>query len=178
MDALVDAFVDRQPEGLEEAYALWSRDFFGVARHAVADSSLAEDCVHDALVRVWRSPNRFAGDRTMLRAYLMAAVRNEALSVLRTRSRRTAREETFARLTEAPHDDPAAIDPVEAARVRAAIARLPEDQRAALTHAFYGNKTHVEVARDLDAPLGTIKSRIAAAMRKLQRDLFADEGIS
>ena len=62
MDELVEAFVARKPSGLEQAYALWSRLLFSVARHAIADSGQREDCVHDALVRVWRSPNRSAGE--------------------------------------------------------------------------------------------------------------------
>ena len=40
---------------------------------------------------------------------------------------------------------------------------LPEEQRAALTLVYYGNKTHVEIAQELDAPLGTIKSRVKRA---------------
>ena len=71
MDQLVDDFAARRPSGLEQVYALWSRLFFSVARYAIADSTRAEDCVHDALVRVWRTPNRFSGNREMLKAYLI-----------------------------------------------------------------------------------------------------------
>jgi RNA polymerase sigma-70 factor (ECF subfamily) len=42
--------------------------------------------------------------------------------------------------------------------------------------AYYGNKTHVEIAQELSVPLGTIKSRISMAMRKLQAELASTEG--
>jgi RNA polymerase sigma-70 factor (ECF subfamily) len=171
MDALVDDFTARRPAGLEEAYALWARVLFSVARAAVNDDAWAEDCVHDALVRVWRAPNHFAGNRAMLRAYLIACVRNESIATLRSQSRRDARESRAARLEpEAAVDAPVA-DPVEAQRLRAALERLPADQRTALERAYYGNRTHVEIAAELGVPLGTIKSRIAMAMRKLQTEL-------
>jgi len=175
MDALVEDFAARRPSGLESAYALWSSAFISVARHALSDRALAEDCVHDALLRVWRAPNRFAGNRAMLKAYLVASVRNESLSMLRGQSRRDARELKAVRLMPESDNDPPAVDPVESERVRAALARLPEEQRAALELAYYGNKTHVQISQALGVPLGTIKSRIAMAMRKLQTELAVPE---
>ena len=176
MDELVDDFAARRPSGLEQVYALWSRLFFSVARHAISDGARAEDCVHDALLRVWRGPNRFAGNREMLRAYLTTCVRNESLAMLRSESRRDARELKAARLAPVSTVDPPVVDPVETQRLQAALGRLPEEQRAALTLAYYGNKTHVEIAQQLGVPLGTIKSRISTAMRKLQMELASAEG--
>ncbi len=176
MDELVEAFVARKPSGLEQAYALWSRLLFSVARHAIADSGQAEDSVHDALVRVWRSPNRFSGNREMLKAYLVTCVRNESLGMIRREGRRDARELKMARLAPVTSVDPPVVDPVETQRLQAALGRLPEEQRTALTFAYYGNKTHVEIAQELNVPLGTIKSRISMAMRKLQAELASTEG--
>jgi RNA polymerase sigma factor (sigma-70 family) len=176
MDELVEAFAARRPSGLERVYALWSRLFFSIARHAIADSGQAEDCVHDALMRVWRSPNRFTGNREMLKAYLVTCVRNESLAMLRREGRRDARELKAARLAPVTSVDVPVVDPVETKRLQAALGRLPEEQRAALALAYYGNKTHVEIARELDIPLGTIKSRISMAMRKLHAELASTEG--
>jgi RNA polymerase sigma-70 factor (ECF subfamily) len=175
MDRLVDDFAARRPSGLEQAYALWSRLFFSVARHAIADSGQAEDCVHDALMRVWRSPNRFSGNREMLKAYLITCVRNESLGMLRREGRRDARELKAARLAPVASVDPPVVDPVETQRLQAALERLSKEQRTALTLAYYGNKTHVEIAQELSVPLGTIKSRISMAMRKLQAELAGTE---
>jgi RNA polymerase sigma-70 factor (ECF subfamily) len=176
MDELVEGFTARRPAGLEQVYALWSRLFFSVARHVISDSALAEDCVHDALVRVWRSPNRFSGNREMLKAYLVTCVRNESLGMARREGRRDAREVKAARLAPLTSVDPPAVDPVETQRLQAALGRLPEEQRGALALAYYGNKTHVEIAQELGVPLGTIKSRISMAMRKLQTELASPGG--
>lgn len=176
MDELVDDFAARRPSGLERVYALWSGLFLSVARHVVGDSARAEDCVHDALLRLWRAPNRFAGNREMLKAYLITCVRHESLAMLRGEGRRDAREQKAARLAPVSTIDPPVADPVEAQRLQVALGRLPEEQRAALTLAYYGNKTHVEIAQELGVPLGTIKSRISMAMRKLQSELASPAG--
>ena len=171
MDGLVDDFVARRPSGLEQVYALWSRLLYSVARHALSDDARAEDCVHDALLRVWRAPNRFDGDREMLKAYLCGSVRNESLGMLRSQGRRDERERKAARLSPVSSVDPPVVDPVETARLQRALARLPAEQRTALELAYYGNKTQVEIAQETGVPLGTIKSRISMAMRKLHEEL-------
>ena len=58
-------------------------------------------------------------------------------------------------------------DFVEHARVREALAQLPPDQRTVLALAYFGGKTHVEIANVLGQPLGTVKSRISLGLRKL-----------
>jgi RNA polymerase sigma factor (sigma-70 family) len=176
MDELVAAFVARKPSGLEQAYALWSPLFYSVARRIISDRAHAEDCVHDALLRVWRAPNRFSGNREMLKAYLIMCVRNEALTTLRRESRHDARARKAARLAPVTAVDPPAADPVESQRLQDALARLPEEQRTALVLAYYGNRTQVEIAKEVDAPLGTIKSRISMAMRKLHAELASPGG--
>ncbi|HEY1428946.1 MAG TPA: sigma-70 family RNA polymerase sigma factor [Candidatus Tumulicola sp.] len=174
----MEAFVARKPTALDQAYALWATLFVSVAHHVVHDVPAAQDCVHDALLRVWRGPNRFSGDREALRAYLTACVRNEALMALRSEARRESREERAARLTpaNANDDEVAMVDPIESERLRRALDSLPPEQRRALTLAYYGNKTHVEIAEALDEPLGTIKSRIATALRKVRAELAGAEG--
>jgi RNA polymerase sigma-70 factor (ECF subfamily) len=112
----------------------------------------------------------------MLKGYLVACVRNEALTTLRRESRHDARALKAARLDPVPAVDAPSVDPVETQRLQGALARLPEDQRIALMLAYYGNKTQVEIAKEVDAPLGTIKSRISMAMRKLHAELASPGG--
>jgi RNA polymerase sigma-70 factor (ECF subfamily) len=97
--------------------------------------------------------------------------------MIRREGRRDARELKAVRLAPVSSIDPPVVDPVETQRLQAALGRLPDEQRTALTLAYYGNKTHVEIARELDVPLGTIKSRISMAMRKLQTELASTEGV-
>jgi RNA polymerase sigma-70 factor (ECF subfamily) len=76
----------------------------------------------------------------------------------------------------AEHEELEVGDPIERDRVRRAFAKLPDDQRAAVALAFYEGKTHTEIASELNAPLGTIKSRISHGLRKIAASLGPEGG--
>ena len=58
--------------------------------------------------------------------------------------------------------------------MRAALAELPEDQRQALLLAYFRGLSHTEIARALDQPLGTVKTRIRLGVQKLRDRLRAE----
>lgn len=129
--------------------------------------------MHDVFVRFLKR-TAYSPERGSLRAFLIACVRNEALSRRRAAARhraieeRTAASETTTELEIADH--------VENARLRRALDGLPQEQRTALELAYFAGMTHREIAAKLGEPLGTIKSRLALALRKLGRDLREPQG--
>jgi RNA polymerase sigma factor (sigma-70 family) len=168
--ALVADFLARRPEGLARAYDAYAAELCSVARSVLGERERAQDCVHDALLRVWRRPGSYDPARGSLRAFLCGCVRNEALGELRRASRQAERERRASR-GEALQEELPLIDHVEAARVRDAIARLPEAQRDAIVRAYYGNRSQSEIAAETQTPLGTVKSRVSTAMLKLASEL-------
>src|SRR5271157_5603803 len=96
--ALAAGFVARRPAALEAAYECYAVELYSVARAALRNAADAEDCVHDALLRVWRTPDSFRQERGSLRAFLIGCVRNEAMSRLRSAARRGERERKAFRL--------------------------------------------------------------------------------
>jgi RNA polymerase sigma-70 factor (ECF subfamily) len=169
---LAAAFARRETWAFDEAYRRYGSLLFSVALNVLHNAEEAEDCVHDVLVRVWKKPAAFAMERGTVRAFLVVCVRNDAISRQRTAARRTRLAERISHENESVEEIEVA-DYIEHARVREALAQLPEDQRQALTLAYFGGKTHVEIAKALDQPLGTIKSRISLGLRKLSAALSA-----
>lgn len=172
-DARIAAdFLAGKSRGLEGLYAAYGTLLFSVARKILENSEDAQDCVHDALLRLWQNSESYRPERGSLRNYLLVCVRNEALTRRRNAARRFRIEEraTFA---EGPAYEFEVSDHVERDRLRRALGSLPADQRAALELAYFGHLTHVQVAERLGEPLGTIKSRIALALRKLNAALAA-----
>lgn len=165
-EALAIAFAAHDRSAFDRAYREYAGLLYSAAYNVLGDANEAQDCVHDALVRVWRSPHAYSPARGALRSFLVVCVRNEAISRRRRHGRRMQMEERLA-AQPAEHDELPDSDPIERDRVRSALARLPAEQRVPLELAYYQGKTHREIAAELAQPLGTVKSRIAMGLRKL-----------
>ena len=168
-EALAAAFATKAPWAFEEAYRRYGALLYSTAwRCAWEQHEDAQDCVHDALTRVWRSPDSYARSRGAVRSFLVVCVRNEAITRVRS-GRRVARSARAARCrpNHASIDELGAVDVIEHARLRVALNKLSPEQRAPLELAYFEQKTHTEIAKELEQPLGTIKSRIAMGLRKL-----------
>ena len=164
-EGLARAFARGDRRAFEESYARYGKLLYSTAYTVLRERDDAQDCVHDALLRMWRSRS-YSTTRGTLRSFLTVCVRNEAISRRRSKARRLRLEQRLATEPE-EFDEVRIADPVEHDRLRAAFSRLPEDQRVALELAYYEGKTHSEIAAQLDEPLGTVKSRISLGLRKL-----------
>ncbi len=163
------AFAARKPDALAEAYDRFGALLYSIARDLLPSDAEAEDCLHDTLVSIWSSSrDTFDPLRGQLRSFLAVSTRNRAVSILRKGARRSSIEVTL------PEDgviQPELRDVVEDRALESGIRALPQEQWQPLRLAFYEGLTHTEIAKKLDLPLGTVKSRIGLALRKLHAAL-------
>lgn len=162
---------------VDDLYDRFRRPAFALARRVLADDTLAEDVLQDVFLTVWKDPFAFDGSRGNFGSWLLAMVHHKAVDAVRreeSHRRRQTRAEEDLRLNEPiahrdVEDD--AWNRVVSDRVRQALQTLPAPQREALTLAYYGGYTQREVAALTDTPLGTVKTRMLAGMRRLKENL-------
>jgi RNA polymerase sigma-70 factor (ECF subfamily) len=164
---MVADFLARRREGLAAVYETFGSTLYSLARSVLGSDADAQDCVHDVLLRAWQRPDTFRPARGSLRAYLMTCVRNEAIGRKRSAARHFHIEERLFKSERAEYEIEVE-DHVETGRLRRVIAALPAEQRAAVELAYFGHLSQTEIAEKLQVPLGTIKSRVALALRRLQ----------
>jgi RNA polymerase sigma-70 factor (ECF subfamily) len=158
-------------------YDRFRRPAFALARRILADDALAEDVLQDVFVTVWRDPSAFDRSRGSFASWLLGLVHHKAVDAVR-------REESQRRRRHRAEDEPIRSAPpttqdvedeawtrVVSERVRIALGVLPAAQREALTLAYYGGYTQREVAALTGAPLGAVKTRMLAGMRRLKEEL-------
>ena len=150
------ALGDRQ--AFEELYRRYSPAAFGLAYRVTGQELLAQDVVHDSFLALWKAPEAFDPARGTFRTFFLS---------LRRRSLRVN--------PGGPEDEDVTEDVVEEAwlrvrraRVVAALGYLPREQREVLELAYFGGYTQARIAESLGIPLGTVKTRTLAALRKLQ----------
>ena len=172
--------IGRVRAGDTDAYAVLVRRHAPMAmRTAVllGAGSDAEDAVQEALVKAFRSLDRFHVDRPF-RPWLLRIVANEARNAHRSAVRRMAREERDARDAQALStwlDDPSVnvTDRQTKEQVLAAVERLPATQRRAVICRYLLELDEAETAVVLGVPRGTVKSRLSRGLGRLRDDLGA-----
>jgi RNA polymerase sigma factor (sigma-70 family) len=171
-----------KPEALKPLFKRYAPLVFHIASQTL-DSATAEDVVQDVFLSVWRKADTFDPHRGSFRPWLLQIAHFRILNELRARSRRPRLDpDVDAEILDELPDT--GTEPQEAAwqayrqeAVRAAVDRLPPVQRQALSLAFFDELTHDQVAVALNLPLGTVKTRIRAAVQRL-RFILAPLGVA
>jgi RNA polymerase sigma-70 factor (ECF subfamily) len=175
---LVIAIARYHTDAFAEAYRRHAGAVFGLAQRLLWERTLAEEIVQEVFLRLWERPERFDQARGSLRSFLLMDTHARCVDRIRSDSRRREREERSARAElVADYDlDLEAHDLEIAEQVREALATLSDGERRAIELAYFGGHTYREVARILEQPEGTIKSRIRTGLTRLRAQLV-DRGI-
>lgn len=167
--------------GVPEVAVAFVRRFqghvYGVALAIVGEAALAEDIAQLAFERAWRSAGRYDVAKAGVKTWLTVITRNLAIDSLRSRRPVPVDPADLIRLLGSADDDPQerAIVADQAANLRAAIRALPLEQGRALVMAGMYRMTAEEISIAERIPVGTAKTRIRAAMRKLRDDVKVRE---
>src|SRR3954470_21877720 len=136
----------------------------------------AEEVLQEVFLQVWMQADRYEADRSTPRGWILMLARSRALDRLRRRDASRRREETVGEEMEeavAPLGTERLEDLERRRRVTSALEALSPDQRRCIELAFFEGLTHTQIADRLEAPLGTVKSRILLGMNKLRQALGA-----
>jgi RNA polymerase sigma factor (sigma-70 family) len=168
-------------DAFDELYRRYASAAYGLAFRVTGQAVLAQDVVHDAFLALWRAPEAFDPARGAFRTFFLSLVHHRAVDTVRREQRLRNRSERAANLEPVTGEDPAegvaeaAYLAVRRQQVREALETLPPEQRQALEMAYFGGKTQVAIADELGIPLGTVKTRTFAALRKLRAKLEETE---
>ena len=159
----------RDREAFSELFGYFAPRIKGYYRRLGMTNDAAEELAQETLLRVRREAARFDPARAAASTWIFATARNLRIDALR-RTRplgSISREEIQA--------DPVEPTPAEAVlvveqerRIHEALRSLPADQAEVVALSFFDGKPHAEISRSLGLPLGTVKSRLRLAVRRLR----------
>ena len=177
------AFIsEHDREALEILYDRYSGTVYSVAMHMLRDPGAAEEVTQDVFFNVWRRAGSYNMQRGSPRAWLFSIAHHRTIDELRRRRRDTTQIQRGVDLTNKPSDT-VSENPLEYASsqfqnnyLKDALHNLRPEQRQVVELAYFGGLTHSEIAAKLDQPLGTVKTRMRLALKKL-REVLGSQNI-
>lgn len=171
---LISGIASRDHGAFSTLYDRHAPRLLGLLVRWLRDRGDADDVLQDAFWHIWNNADQYDEARGLPIGWIVQIARSRATDLLRRRNRSGVfpsngeLKEMFdvsARLTW----DEGAV------RLRKALEKLPEEQRDTLLLAYFAGLTHDEIANWQQTPLGTVKTRIRLAMRRLS-DMLAGDG--
>jgi RNA polymerase sigma-70 factor (ECF subfamily) len=170
---LLQRIADGDNAAFDILYRRYARPIYGLALRMLRDRSRAEEAVQETFTAIWRSAGSYRPERGAGAPWLYAVARNAIVDRARARG-----DATFADPPDAPAPDAGPDERAESAyvswRVHRAVEELPEHERQVLELAYWRGLSQSEVARVLDIPLGTVKTRTRTGLARLA-DLLEGE---
>ena len=154
-----------------ELYNRFGGLVFRVARQLLPTQPEAEDAVQEIFVRLWQTADRFDPERAKLVTWVMLIARRHLIDQLRRKSVRPKstglEQDALQALPQAPVKFPGHRQE-QSVTIERCLADLPELQRIVIERSYLQGFTLREVSRQLDAPLGTVKSALSRGLQKLR----------
>ncbi|HUD99579.1 MAG TPA: sigma-70 family RNA polymerase sigma factor [Bryobacteraceae bacterium] len=171
---LVRRLQKRDARAMADLYDRYGRLVYALILRIVRDGGIAEDLVQETFLRVWNRVQGFDAGRGGLGPWLLAVARNRAIDYLRSVAGRTR---SSLEVTETEH--PALYADLErellnsdrVRRVRVALDKLTENQRAVIELAYFEGLSQSEMAERMRQPLGTVKTWVRSALKNLRDEL-------
>ena len=180
---LVDAMAAGDSRAMEVLYDRYSRAVFSFALRILGERVIAEELLQEVFLRSWRQAGKFSEGKGTFITWILSITHNMAIDEIRKQNRRPQRADSadpVLLLTNVTDDGTSVEDQAVFRTVRdqiaIAMALLPENQRSAIELAYFGGLTQREIAELQGEPLGTIKTRMRLAIRKL-REYLDDQGV-
>ena len=180
-EELVAAIAGGSRQALEDLYDRYSGAVYALAVNILRDPGAAEESVQDTFFNVWRRASSYAPEKGKVTSWLFSIGHHRVIDEVRKRKRReqplVGREVDMLNQPDGGHNDPtkhAALHMVRG-EIKKAMSALRPEQREVVVLAYYGGMTHSEIASKLEQPLGTVKTRMRLALRKL-RSVMGSKG--
>ncbi|MDT0433200.1 MULTISPECIES: sigma-70 family RNA polymerase sigma factor [Streptomyces] len=144
---------------------------FGLVHKVLRDHAQAEEVAQEVWVEVWRTAGRYRPERGSVLNWILTLAHRRTVDRIRSAESAAARDHRAALLDRVPEFDEVS-EQVHARQEREELRRclhaLTEIQRQSVTLAYYRGLTYREVAEELSAPLGTIKTRLRDGLIRLR----------
>ena len=169
-DNIIELLRRQEMNGISLMYDKYSAALFGVILRVVNNREIAEEVLQDTFTKIWRNFDSYDGTKGRLFTWLINIARNSAIDATRRKGFNQKNHELENVVNKIDEQHSTTLNP-ETLDVRRLTQSLPPDYQNLIDLIYFQGYTQVEAAKELDIPLGTVKTRLRSAMVKL-KDMF------
>ncbi|MBX2827619.1 MAG: RNA polymerase sigma factor [Flavobacteriaceae bacterium] len=169
---LIQQLREKNPKALSSLYDKYAGALYGVILRICKEESLAQDVLQETFLKIWNNAASYDSDKGRFYTWAYRIARNTALNETRTPSKLIQTED----LSVYKEKEAAEEVTIDAIKLNGSIRKLEKHHQKALELVYFNGLTHREAHEEMGVPLGTFKSYIQQALRKL-RELYGVEMI-
>ena len=162
---------------LEVLYNRYSGGIYSLAHHLLQEQGAAEEVTQDTFFNVWRRASSYNVKRGKVSGWLYSIGHHRIIDELRKRRRQESMiyvpdvEAVHRQEDESADPNEYAAQRMQGSRIRKALEALRPELKSVVVLAYYGGLTQTEIAKKLNQPLGTVKTRTRLALKALRENL-------
>lgn len=138
----------------------------------VEDRELSEDLLQDAFVKIWNNFNSYDRSKGRLFTWMINLTRNLTIDTLRSKSyKKQSKISADENAVSNVRDSSTGIEKFDAVGLAKQLANLKPDQKTIIDLAYFNGFTQDEISKQLDIPLGTVKTKMRSAILELRKYL-------
>ena len=177
-DNLVAIGRDRDEAAFADVYGYYAGRVKSFLIGKGMSDEIAEEITQEIMLTVWRRADSYDPAKAAASTWLFTIARNRRIDYLRGNSRIEVELDDEMLDMETTENDPQAkfvSDAQAASKLQSALEKLPQEQRQVMHLSYFRGQSHGAIAKWLDLPIGTVKSRIRLAMQSVRSSLNAEE---
>lgn len=176
--ALMQLIAQGDERAFSRFYERHKASVHGLVGNILREAAAAEETTLDVFVQIWRNAPAYRAQTASVRTWLLAIARHKAIDQLRRSKVRLDQhhpkwiDADLEAIADVDDTETAVADREQRRRVIRAIGALPDEQKRVLGLAYFKGCSHSQIAQSLALPLGTVKTRVRAAMQQLKAALI------
>ncbi|GGF40369.1 RNA polymerase sigma factor [Echinicola rosea] len=171
-DQLIKGLRAKDKQIVDYLYDKYSRALFAVISRVIKDHDIAEEVFHDAFVKIIRRIESYDESKGRLYTWMANVCRNAAIDKTRSKEfSKDSKTNTIDNYVYGLEGASGTTEAVDAIGVKELITTLNEEQRFVVECIYFKGYTHSEISEEFEIPLGTVKSRIRAALGVLKKNI-------
>ena len=164
---LVASLRNKDNQAFGYLYDHYSGALYGVIKQIIGDMELSNDVMQETFVNVWRKIDSYDETKGRLFTWMLNIARNAAIDKTRSKGfQQSQRQQPLVDGIEAMH--PSIKPGIDDYGLKKMLLKLKDEQRQLIDLSYYQGFTHEQIAKALDIPLGTVKTRIRSALTQLR----------